>query len=138
MIKSNSLLLLTLVSILQFLSSCEKEETFVIPTLEGEYEGMFTVEYKNGNIFSNPVTITFNSNNYTSSKGESFFPAGGEGSFEIGNDRITFSDTNYYTANFDWNLILNGEYDIELSENIIVFTADKNGLGSYTYRMSLK
>lgn len=59
----------------------------------------------------------------------------GSGSFEINGNRITFADVNYWTAEFDWNLVLNGEYSLLQTKSTIIIQARKNDVGIYTYEL---
>lgn len=106
--------------------------------LEGEYTGTFTVDYLHGDTHSNPVTITFSEDGYSSSIGENRIPAGGAGTFQIKNDTISFTDVNSWTADFDWNLILSGPYQLVETDTKITFSAQKNDVGTYTYELSKK
>ncbi len=119
------------------LSGCsEGEEVSEFIELNGTYEGTFTVEYSNGGLIqSNPVTVTFSDSTYVSTVGDNRFPAGGSGNYELGINSVIFSDANIWTADFDWNLILNGEYSLRVSENTITLSANKNDVGVYTYEL---
>ena len=106
-------------------------------SLNGNYNGTFTVEYLNGDTFSNPVTVNFNDgNNYQSSGNNDYFPAGGSGTYEKSNSTIEFYDINYWTANFDWNLILGGEYDYSINGNKLIISANKTDFGIYKYGLT--
>lgn len=118
--------------------SCQEEEPIGPTTLEGSYDGIFTVDYFDGGTFSNPVTITFNNGNYSSSSGENRRPAGGSGSYEITGNKIVFTDVNFWTAEFDWNLVLSGEYVLSQTRSSIIFGARKNEVGIYTYELDKK
>lgn len=120
--------------------SCDKDEELHLSELRGVYSGTFTVEYSEDPIFydqkelSNEVSIEFGSGNFTCSSGESYTPAGGSGKFEIDGTKIVFNDENAWFANFDWNLILDGEYEIQEKESGITISAHK-GIGFYKYRL---
>jgi len=101
-------------------------------SIEGFYTGTFTVKYRD--IVSSGTTVLelkdgrfINTGNYNR------VPAGGSGTYSINNDKIIFNDENIWTANFDWNLILNGEYDYTFDGNRLKFSANKNGVGYYEY-----
>lgn len=120
---------------LSLFGSCESDDTNNgNPTqIEGTYSGVFTVEYINGGSFSNPVTVTFGNGRYTSSAAADRFPAGGTGTFELEQDNISFADENIWTADFDWNLVLNGKYEYSLTGHQLHFSAQKNDVGVYEY-----
>ncbi len=120
------------------INSCNDDDN-VTQNFNGNYSGFFTVEYSNGTTHSNPVTVNFSELNTYHSSGNGnnndFFPAGGNGTYEIKDSKITFSDTNIWLAHFDWNLILNGEYDYLINDNQLIISADKNNIGFYKYEL---
>ncbi|PQJ21571.1 hypothetical protein [Tenacibaculum sp. SG-28] len=104
---------------------------------EGDYTGTFSVVYNNGETYSNPVTISFfNDYTFNSSDGPMRYPAGGNGSYEITEDAINFTDLKVWTADFDWNLILNGKYHYTIQQNKLIIYANKNKAGTYTYTIT--
>ena len=118
------------------LSCDDSADELVMPVLNGAYEGTFTVEYlANGQTFSNPVTVNFSGDSYSSTSEADRFPAGGNGTFEMGENSVTFSDENFWTADFDWNLILSGEYTVTETDTQIILSATKNDVGIYTYEL---
>ena len=83
---------------------------------DGIFSGIFTVKYFESFYWeagSGEVTIKLKNGRFysTANPDGSRIPAGGSGTFSVNGDRITFNDENGWFANFDWNLILNGEYD---------------------------
>lgn len=133
--KTKILTLFLALGILVFTSCDSNDDTFVqIPN--GNYTGIFTVEYTNGDTFSNPVTVGFIEENvYSSTDNADYYPAGGNGTFEIKGSTILFNDINIWTANFDWNLILSGEYNFSFNGNELVISANKNNVGFYKYEL---
>ncbi|WP_159023591.1 hypothetical protein [Formosa sp. L2A11] len=102
----------------------------------GNYTGEFTVTYNDSITYSNPVTVQFNTDNtYISSGNENNFPAGGSGSFNSNVTTLEFFDENFWTANFDWDLILNESYDYTKTGDSLVFSASKNNIGYYSYKL---
>ncbi|GAA0760784.1 hypothetical protein [Psychroflexus lacisalsi] len=104
--------------------------------LNGTYTGTFTVEYLNGDTFSNPVTVTFSKENYQSSGNDDYFPAGGSGTYDKTISTIEFNDINYWTANFDAHLILGGEYEYSLNGNELIISANRPEFGFYKYELT--
>jgi len=43
--------------------------------------------------------------------------------------------TNFWTADFDWNLILNDTYDYAFDGEKLIISADKNNVGNYKYEL---
>ena len=119
------------------LFSCsDSEDELNLPAFEGTYEGTFTVEYlERGDTFTNPVMVTFNNGTYASTSGPNRTPAGGSGKFEMGTNSVTFDDENFWTADFDWNLILSGEYSVTETESKIILTSRVDNVAVYTYEL---
>ncbi|MDJ0646387.1 MAG: hypothetical protein QNJ57_10435 [Flavobacteriaceae bacterium] len=132
--RTKNFLLALLGTIILFVG-CNEDDNVPTLDLNGSYNGTFTVEYNDGRVFSNPVVVEFNGENFSSSTGIDRFPAGGNGKFEIQGRSVKFVDENIWTADFDWNLILNGTYIYTSYGNDLVLSADKNGLGIYKYEL---
>lgn len=132
--KSRIFILITAAVLSLTFNACNSDDDGnITQELNGNYSGTFTVTYLNGDTFSNPVTVEFDEGNYQSSRNTDNFPAGGSGTYEKGNSTIEFSDINFWTADFDWNLILDGEYTYTLNENELIISANKNEVGFYKY-----
>lgn len=120
-------LLFTLLGVL--IISCTKEKLEENST----YSGIFTVSY-NGEKEAGPASITFEDNTYNSTGNSDYIPAGGNGSYVKRKDSIYFSDVNFWTANFDWNLILDGSYSYKSEGDSLVMTKRK-GENLYLYKL---
>lgn len=130
-------ILLITVLALTFSSCNNDDDNKDNQSLNGNYTGTFTVEYLNGDTFSNPVTVSFNKeNNYQSSENEDYYPAGGSGTYVKNTSTIEFYDINYWTAHFDWNLILGGEYEYSINGNELIISANRTDLGLYKYELT--
>ena len=118
--------------------SCDTAKNDPIQSKEfyGTYSGTFTVEYNDGTTRSNTASITFiDDSTYDSPGNNNRIPAGGSGTYEKSNTTITFDEPHFWTADFDWNLILKGEYDYTLNGNQLTISANKNNLGLYKYQL---
>ncbi|MFY0592202.1 hypothetical protein [Roseivirga sp.] len=126
-----------LFSILLILSclSCNNSDSEPDTIPDGTFIGTFTVEYMDGRTYSNPVSVTFKSGEYYNAGNVDKVPAGGSGKFTISNGLIEFIDENFWTAEFDWNLILSGKYSLLVTDAQIRFSAEKHNVGTYTYNL---
>jgi hypothetical protein len=122
-------LTLTIFSI-AFLSGCDKDD---LDVKEGTYKGTFTVTYRSGTPQTGQTTLELKDGKYSCSGNSNRIPAGGSGTYSFDNGKITFSDENFWTAEFDWNLILNGQYDYTFNGKKLKISADKNSVGHYEY-----
>jgi hypothetical protein len=86
---------------------------------------------------SGPVEVNFSSDSYQSTGNSNYIPAGGSGTFHIlENKNIEFKNTNMWTANFDWNLILNGTYTYKLKGDSLILSKEAaSGIKVLEYRL---
>ena len=133
--------LVTFVALVFYACSNDDNNETIVESLNGTYSGTFTVKYLEDPVFydqlvlSNDVSIEFENGTFTCSNGENFIPAGGSGEYELHGNKITFNDENAWFANFDWNLILEGEYNIIQKRSVIIISARK-GIGLYKYQLT--
>lgn len=116
---------------------------FVMPVIKieaGIYFGKFKVVYPSGKTYFGKTMVEFSQSSYTCTGNKKRFPAGGSGTYSINETEttITFTDENMWTADFDWNLILNGVYDYTSNGKILTLTARRDGGGYYEYRLTKK
>ncbi len=114
-----------------FISGCKKDK---LPIQDGIYAGTFTVTYSNGSQ-TGPVTIELKNRTYNSSSNSNRIPAGGSGTFQVNKNKMTFSDDKMWTADFDGNLILNGEYEAVFDGKKLTLSASRDGVGHYQYEL---
>lgn len=110
---------------------CDDE---VADPMHGRYTGMFTVTYGSGSQ-SGEVILNLYAGRYTCFGNSNRIPAGGRGTYTLDEHTITFFDENVWTADFDWNLILNGEYEYTFDGQKLTLWADKNDVGHYRYEL---
>ena len=120
-------------------TSCNKKNQ---EPSEGSYSGTFTVEYNGNPPFgsatteSGPVTLhLLENNNFHCTSNPDRYPAGGAGSYSVNNNEINFEDQGIWTADFDWNLILNDAYSYTFDGENLKIWAEKNNVGTYTYEL---
>lgn len=122
-------------TILSFaLTGCEEE---ILTKFTGKYAGIFICSNSGSSTRpSGPASITFDGNTYTSTGNEDRIPAGGSGNFEILNSQsVRFRDHNLWTADFDWGLILNGEYNYKAEGDSLFLAKYIGGLKVFEYRL---
>ncbi len=90
------------------IASCKKSEP-VSPTLSGSYLGIFT-RAVGGSDSSSKVSIHFSGNTFTGTSDHDKFPAICQGTYRLTEDSISFQNMCFFTADFDWTLILSGSY----------------------------
>ncbi|MEJ7778803.1 MAG: hypothetical protein WKF68_04355 [Daejeonella sp.] len=144
--KNKQLPLLIIFAIM--LSSCS--DKLNLSSLEGKYAGFFyhippgeTKTVKS----QAEINVDLRGTDFSAGKAPDRIPAGGSGKFTILNQKeVEFKDNNIWTADFDWNLVLNGRYKYEHVNDSLILTRKfescttceiKPGMmpGSYQYRL---
>lgn len=121
--------LLLLITVLA--TSCKKEATLTIP--DGTYTGTFKRVGPASTLISN-VTLTITGNKWEGESQYPNYPALCRGTFKIaGADQIIFENNCFWTANFDWTLILSKAYQIKREGNTLEIWReyDTQNLDSY-------
>jgi hypothetical protein len=111
--------------------ACESDGDIHLP--QGKYSGYFTRSTVNEDGTPSKVTLIFTGNTFSGSGDTPKYPAICEGTYSIDGDKITFTNTCPWTAEFDWTLILGGEYVINVDGDQVKFFRDYNGIQSDTY-----
>jgi hypothetical protein len=120
-----SLILLTL--------SCKKNNNAPAGhNLSGSYSGIF---YRTG-MDTAGVVINFNGNNFDGQSNRPKYPAICRGSFDLDATTINFIDSCQWTADFDWSLILNGNYNIDFKNDGTVRIWKTNGYITDEYSLT--
>lgn len=108
---------------------------------EGIYKGIFSVTYSVKPFpgferqETGGVTVTLEDGKFLCTGNANRIPVGGQGSYSISGNKIVFVSEGFYTADFDWNLILNGTYEYTLEGDKLTFGANKNDVGYYEYAL---
>lgn len=134
---NNKPVLLLLLASFSWASCSDKLD---IAKLRGSYKGTFYYHDQASSVApipSGPVSVTFTENTYLTSSNPNRIPAGGSGVFELGEDSsIKFTDQNMWTADFDWGLILNGNYKYKVKgDSLILQKQAQEGIKTYEYRL---
>ena len=105
-------LLLFMFSFFMFgFTGCKKEAN----NLDGEYSGTFNRSAPNIRTQSAKVTLSITGNKFKGTSNIKNFPAICEGTFTVSGSKIDVGNDCMFTADFDWLLILKGEYEYELT-----------------------
>ena len=123
---------LAILSLSILLLSCEKIQ---VKSKNGTYKGAFTVTYNSGWVRTGETTLELKNGEFSCSGNSNRIPAGGSGTFSINENEISFFDENAWTADFDYNLILEGTYNCEFQGKKLIISADRSGLGHYEYEL---
>ncbi|NVO84379.1 hypothetical protein [Hymenobacter terrestris] len=127
--------LLSFLLLLLLTTSCKKTEPSVIP--EGTYIGTFQRLTSAGGAISN-VTITFSDGNWSGESQVQKYPALCSGTYTIKGNTINFENACPWTAEFDWTLILSGEYKLVSNGSKLEFTRDLGADSEDVYKLLKK
>ncbi|KQM77256.1 hypothetical protein ASE74_18610 [Pedobacter sp. Leaf216] len=95
-----------------------KKATTVDVLLDGHYTGVLVITNSVKSVpETRPISITLKDGrfNIMPNANSNLKPYGGKGTYTFENGTGYFTDEGIWTADFDWNMILNGEYDIRSS-----------------------
>ena len=108
-------------------SACNRADEIELQNytnIEGNYIGTFE---RNGNISN--VEFQLENNEFSGNSDIDKFPAICNGNFNISTDTIVFENTCGWYANFDWTLILNGNWHYTFDNNVL--TMEKSNGDKY-------
>jgi hypothetical protein len=100
---------------------------------DGTYTGTFQRELVWSKSDTAQVTLTFSSNNWYGESDKVKYPALCNGTYSIDGNKINFNSGCAWSAEFDWSLILSGEYTLTITGNTIEFSRDYRSATSDTY-----
>ena len=133
--------LLSIITLTILLFGCNKEAVKIdeqqkedLKIFNGTYTGIFTVQYST-TTKTGTVRLELNNGKHTCSGNNDRIPAGGSGTFSTRNGIITFKDNMAWSADFDHNLVLHGEYKYSFDGKKLIISAAKNNVGQYEYKL---
>lgn len=95
------------------LFSCKKPSKVDIVN-DGNYTGVLVVTNSVKSVPDTyPITVSLKDGRFNITYKGTFKPSAGKGSYTFKNGIASFTDEGFWTADFDWGLLLNGEYDIK-------------------------
>jgi len=98
--------------VLTGIGGCSKEK--FEKEIEGNYSGTFQRVAPTGLYPQQQVSLNLKDNSYSGQSGNARQPAICHGNWKAGYRTITFDNGCAWTADFDWTLILDGEFKYEL------------------------
>ncbi|WP_075350594.1 hypothetical protein [Algoriphagus marinus] len=116
--------------------SCKSEEPQVLTNIEGAYIGQFYLAVPNSDFVSSDITLTLENGRFSGTSSRSKYPAICRGTYEIIGDEIIFTDECIWTAEFNWGLILSGNFKFSLKDGKLSKLTRKEGENSYVYNLS--
>lgn len=121
-------------SILLFVACDKDDEKTLKPFPDGVYKGTFKRHNIPGSATAE-VTITFNYPNWNGTSNIANYPAICNGIYNYENYQLKFSNKCFFTADFDWTLILDGGYIDRIEGDSLVFSKSYGDGAVDVYRL---
>jgi hypothetical protein len=102
--------------------SCSDDES--TPSLAGQYTGTFYRTRDNVRILESAVTLSFDEGKFSGGGADHHSPAICNGTYSMTENEINFNNRCFFTANFDWTLILSGTFVILKTDDTILFAKE--------------
>jgi hypothetical protein len=115
--------------------SCASEESPVLTNIDGTYAGQFYLAVPNTDFVSSEVTLIFDNGRFTGISSKIKYPAICRGTYEIVGNKIKFANECFWTAEFNWGLMLSGEYTYTKTNGELVSLVREEGENSYIYTL---
>ncbi len=113
--------------------ACESVDKVATEIPFGIYSGTFQRQLATVGGEIAIVSITFSENTWTGQSDRTKYPALCHGTYGLEKSKIIFSNECVWTAEFDWSLILNGEYDFTLNGKQLLITKVYPGTTTNTF-----
>lgn len=114
-------------------SSCSEDGQLEQKFEEGTFTGTFQRDLVFGDNEIANITLTFDGNRWSGTGDYPKYPALCSGTYSIDGKKITFQNECPWTAEFDWTLILSGEYKLTKTGSVLEFSRDYRSATSDTY-----
>jgi len=109
---------------LALLTAACKKTNPTITTLDGTYTGTFQrLQAGSGQVST--VSLVFSGNHWTGTSQYPKYPALCSGTYTTSTNKITFVNTCFWTADFDWSLIPGKEYELSVKGDAVEITKDE-------------
>jgi len=107
--------LIYLTAMIALLFACKKDDT---KTFNGNYTGTFRTLVQ-GSMMMSDFDVSLQSKQFKVTKGYKK----GSGTYQLSkSNELTFTDQNVWTADFNWNILLNGTYTTEVKGDSLILT----------------
>lgn len=113
-----------LILIVCIIIGCAKGDNQPLKISDGVYIGTFQRKLSWADNRTANITMSFTSNKWLGTSDIVKYPALCRGTYLIKGDTIVFENECFWTAEFDWSLILSGKYIIKDSGDMIEFSRD--------------
>ncbi|MFC6998527.1 hypothetical protein [Rufibacter roseus] len=125
-----------LILLLAFVSfSCLEEEETPSKIENGTYVGQFYRSSPTIRPVPANVVLVLEGNSFSGTSDRMYYPAIGRGTYYVSGEQITFKDASFWTANFDWTIILDNTFSIATEGDGELVLTRKQGDVTDVYRL---
>jgi hypothetical protein len=119
-----------LISIVIGFAGCDKSKNTNTGIPESAYFGTFQRIATSGDAMVSNVMISLVEGKWSGQTDIEKYPALCRGSYEIKNGKVIFTNECAWTADFDWSLILSGEYEYSYNDSSLTIIKNYNNQGT--------
>ena len=130
-----NIIVLIVVGLISF--ACSSDDVTVI-SINGVYEGSFHRESPNAKWEGAMVKVSFADGVFVGESDIPNYPAICEGTYSLKGDNIVFSNNCVWTTEFDASFILDGEYEIRKTADILSISRSYAGQTYDVYTLTLE
>jgi hypothetical protein len=102
--------------------------------IDGKYEGFF--ERTSSGLPASQVTLEFDNGSFSGSSNVANYPAICNGTYDVEGKSLKVRNACFFTANFDWTLIFNNDYQLEMEGRSLTITREYGNGVSDVYRLT--
>jgi hypothetical protein len=112
------------------LSACTSDDVLMdLQNGNAVFEGTFIRSSPTAKYMAADVTLVLENDTFRGMSSEDRYPAICQGTYSINESIITFHDECFWTADFDWTLILSGEWHAGITDdNVLILTRHQAGI----------
>jgi hypothetical protein len=114
--------------IIVLLASCDSSESLSglervsRKPLQGTFSGQFFRSGPSALATRSNVSLTFEGNEFSGQSDTPKYPGICHGTYTYSENTIVFSNKCFWTAEFDWTLILGGEFNVEINGDSLILS----------------
>ncbi|AFL83526.1 hypothetical protein Belba_0879 [Belliella baltica DSM 15883] len=118
-------------------TACNSTDDMDPTLLQGQFTGTFerTVDGSSEGVES--ISLLLEGNSFSGEGGANRYPTICRGTFAVEGNKVNFSNSCFFTADFDWTLILSGDFRVERDEDELILSKNE-GLIVDMYRLVKK
>jgi hypothetical protein len=121
------------------ITGCSYEDIPAGSIKPGVYKGSYARTSIYGRYVSSSVTLTITGNQFRGESSVEKYPAICNGTYSVSNSgsEVSFRNACFFTAEFDWSLILNGTFKLKVDSRDLEISRT-SGITTDIYRLTLQ